>query len=224
MAQMTNDTPVQRRWNGFVDSGPKPKSFTWTKVREDAARLTAEGRLTIAEITARLNISTASLSRWRADAEFRARVEEYRRSYQRDCLERGIGSRYERLRRMNRDWRSLQRIQDERAVDPQFADIPGGKTGNITHDIKGVGVGKDAQVVDIYEVDTGLLGELRALEKAAAEELGQRIEKHSLDVTAIKTVEDIPDELLEVVIGAALAARDEDGHTIEAVAEIGDGE
>lgn len=60
--------------------------------------------------------------------------------------------------------------------------IPGGETGLLVRKYKNLGSGDNARTVEEYEVDTGLLAELRAHEKQAAEELGQWITKG--DVTS----------------------------------------
>jgi hypothetical protein len=48
------------------------------------------------------------------------------------------------------------------------------------HKLKSVGGGEYAQMVDEYEVDAGLLKELRAHEEQAARELGQWTDKATL--------------------------------------------
>lgn len=55
--------------------------------------------------------------------------------------------------------------------------MAGGKTGLIVHNVKGVGKGDDFQLIDLYEVDTGLLREMREHEKQAAQELGDWTER-----------------------------------------------
>ena len=67
-------------------------------------------------------------------------------------------------------------VIEERAESPDLADVPGGKTGLVTKTLKGIGSGDDFQVVEIYEVDTGTVKEIRALQEQVAEELGQRVD------------------------------------------------
>lgn len=74
----------------------------------------------------------------------------------------------------------MQQVIAERAEDIELQDVAGGKTGLIVHNVKGVGKGEDFQLIDLYEVDTGLLKELREHEKQAAQELGQWTEKKDL--------------------------------------------
>ena len=66
----------------------------------------------------------------------------------------------------------LDLLMTERGAD--MAEAPGGSTGLLVRQYQG------AQAMPVYKVDTGLLSllsELRALEKQAAEELGEWTEK-----------------------------------------------
>lgn len=74
-------------------------------------------------------------------------------------------------------WERMKTVIAERAVDPAMQDAPGGKTGLLCRTEKSIGSGFDAQIVEEYAVDTGLLKELRAHEEQAARELGQWTEK-----------------------------------------------
>jgi len=65
----------------------------------------------------------------------------------------------------------------QRAAAVEFAEVPGGTTGLLVHTYKAIGTGEFVEKVDEYAVDTGLLAELRAHEKQAAQELGQWVEK-----------------------------------------------
>jgi hypothetical protein len=53
-----------------------------------------------------------------------------------------------------------------------MAAVPGGKSGLLVHNVKSIGSGEFAERVDLYEVDTGLLQQCLALEKQAAQEVG----------------------------------------------------
>jgi hypothetical protein len=68
---------------------------------------------------------------------------------------------------------ALARITGERGDD--MADVPGGQSGFLARDFKG----KDA-TQEIYRVDSGIISlviELRAIERQAAEQLGQWVSK-----------------------------------------------
>lgn len=156
--------------------------FLWTKPKEIAAQLIAEGELKDAEIAAKkeVNVERQTLWNWRQVPEFAARIEEHLAKIRAVCQRRAISFAERRVERLNRDWLRMQRVIEERAEDPRLAHVPGGTTGLIVHNVKGVGRGDDFQLIDLYEVDTGLLRELRETEKQAAQELGQWVEHKAL--------------------------------------------
>lgn len=73
----------------------------------------------------------------------------------------------------------MRQLMDERASDPGMAKVAGGKTGLLCRTQKGLGSGKDFEIVDEFELDAALLRELRAHEEQAARELGQWVEKQA---------------------------------------------
>ena len=82
-----------------------------------------------------------------------------------------------RLQALNERWNrlrsALERLLTERAID--MANVPGGASGLLCREFKGKGGEKETWRVDAGLV--ALLAELRALERQAAEELGQWAEK-----------------------------------------------
>jgi Terminase small subunit len=58
------------------------------------------------------------------------------------------------------------------------SDVIGGDSGLVVRTYKVVGGGENAQMVEEYQVDTGLIREIRALHEQAAKETGQWLEKH----------------------------------------------
>ena len=69
----------------------------------------------------------------------------------------------------------MRQVIEERAASPDFAVVPGGKTGLLCRELRGK---KDTPV---YKVDTALLAELRAHEQQAAQEIGQWQSKHVVE-------------------------------------------
>lgn len=47
---------------------------------------------------------------------------------------------------------------EERGADPSMANVPGGKTGLLVHQIKSIGNGPNAKIVPEYVVDTARFG------------------------------------------------------------------
>jgi len=112
-----------------------------------------------------------------AHASIAERITELQAAISKSLVVQAITIKEARLRAVNDRWLKLQQVIAERASDPNMQEIPGGKTGLLAHDQKGVGAGAAAEVIDVYEVDTGLLKELREHEVQAAKELGQWSEK-----------------------------------------------
>lgn len=147
--------------------------WEWTEGKLLAAELLAEGRLTDTQIAAEAGTSRRTLARWKDAPEFQEKVREHAAALEAAILQRGIAMRANRVRALDDRWRRMQQVIEERGNDPSMRSVPGGKTGLLCHDIKVVGGGDSAERVDLYEVDTGLLKELREHEKQAAIELGQ---------------------------------------------------
>ncbi len=67
----------------------------------------------------------------------------------------------------------LRQVVIERAEDFAGSGVPGGETGLLVRKVKMIGSGPAAREIVEYEVDTGLLKEMRAHLEQAARELGQ---------------------------------------------------
>lgn len=147
------------------------------EVQLRAAQLVAEGELTEDEIAEQVDRARRTVQLWKKLPEFRARVAELVKELEVAILDRGIARRGQRVARLDDTWRRLRQVVDERAADPAMQTVAGGKTGLLVRHLKQIGGGETAQVVEEFEVDTGLLRELREHEKQAAIELGQWVRK-----------------------------------------------
>jgi hypothetical protein len=154
--------------------------FPWSAANEAAAWDVAEDALTDAEISAKADVTRQTLCNWKSHPDFAARVEGHRSAIREAVRSRGIAIKENRVAALEDRWRRLRRVIEQRAASPQFAEVPGGSTGLISRDQKGLGKGEDFEIVDVYRVDTGLLKELREHEKQAAQELGQWADKHEI--------------------------------------------
>lgn len=158
--------------------------------QELAAKLIVESELTIEAMAKQVGISPATIYNWRRTPEFQSIVERCRDDYRKRIQSDGIAKRENRVAALGDRWRRLKQIIDERAAVPEMATVPGGKTGLMVHQVKGIGKGEDFQVIDEYVLDAALLRELRDHEKQAAEELGQWLERRE-----VTTIEKPPEKL-----------------------------
>ena len=118
-------------------------------------------------------MAVQTLWEWRRQPEFQARVATLRAGIESEIFDRGIAIRANRVKALNDRWTRMRKLIEARAADPEMQDVPGGSTGLLTKNVKGVGGGDDFEVVPIYAADTALLKELRDHERQAAIELEQ---------------------------------------------------
>lgn len=161
-----------------VKMSQKVTAWTWNGKRLEAAQLLAEGDLTDDDIAAKCGVSRRQLVRWKAVPAFRSKVAEVAREMEAAARRKGVARKARRLGALNDRWERMKQVIAERADDPSMKGVPGGKTGLLVRQVKAVGKGEDFQLVELYAVDTGLLKELREVEKQAAVEAGQWEEKH----------------------------------------------
>jgi transcriptional regulator with XRE-family HTH domain len=180
-------------------------AFEWTGERERASELLAARNLTHQEIADSVGIARSTLWEWRRIPEFAARVEEITEENRAETRRIGIADKERRLAALNDRWARMRRVIEERADDPGHRGAPGGSTGLLVRTIKSVRVldaekddPKTAEVVE-FAVDTGLLRELREIEKQAAVELGQWNEAAPGEATRV-------DELIREIRAGTQAA------------------
>lgn len=178
--------------------------FEWNVTRLEAAQLVAEGSLAPKEIAAKLGIDYSTLWRWEQKPEFAAKVQEHIDEYDRLIRRRGIARLTRRVDAQNDRWRRAQELLAARAADPTMADVPGGNTGLLVRSYKSIGSGESAQVVEEYAFDAALYREMRELEKQAAQELGQWVNKSEVGGT-----DGGPIQLIEVIRPANADSADE---------------
>jgi hypothetical protein len=156
--------------------------------------LIAEGSLTIDQVAEQVGVTRWTLWAWRQRPEFSRLVAERREYHQTEALSYGIALRHVRIGTYNRIWNRLHRIIEERAAGAP-ADVPGARTGLLTRRLRSIGEGARAQLVEDWQIDVGLLRELRALGELAAKELGQWGERSEVtgppevDVSNLTTAE-----------------------------------
>lgn len=145
----------------------------------EAAVMVAHDELTDEAIAERIGITRRTLANWKNNPEFSDYVDEENRKVQAAMLRLDIAKRHKRVARLNELHDKLFTVIDERAAS-LAGEAPGGGTGLLVHQVKVVGSGPSAQMVDEYVVDAGTIREIRALQEQAASELGQKIDKVSV--------------------------------------------
>lgn len=143
-------------------------AFTITTKHLEAARLLANG-LTPTEVADQMGIGRRTLYRWSEIPSFKQEIEKFVEADRKAIENQGIANKQCRLDEYNRRWKKMQALIDARAEWGSAQGYVGGDTGLLCQDYKGT--------VEVYKVDAALLREMRELEKQAAIEAGQWVEK-----------------------------------------------
>lgn len=173
---------------GFVDSPldtiGQETGFRWTAQRKRAALLLAEDEMSDAEIAETLGIARSTLSTWKVRPEFAAQVGDYVGELQSRMLRYRIAKKRERVKTLDVLHAKLLTVIEERAEEGMAA--PGAGTGLIVRQLKMIGAGRDAEMVEEFAVDNGTIRQIMAIEEQAAKELGQWVEKQQYeDITRV---------------------------------------
>lgn len=145
-----------------------------------AAQMLADGSFTVAEIAEQIGVKDRTIYRWQKDPEFQSTLNRHRDVLEAAILQEGIARKAQRIKRYAERLAKLDQVIEERGNDRQMVNIPGGTTGLIVRQLKSIGVGAHNREVEEFVVDTGTLREIRELEKQAAQELGQWVDKGEL--------------------------------------------
>lgn len=177
-------------------------SFLWTHPREEAAFLVAEDRLMDYQIAEKVGICLKTLTRWKARPEFRLRVDEHVAEFKRLVRSRGLAILERRVAQMDDRWKRMQQVIQERAESSEHSQFAGGATGLLAIQHKSIA----EEIVKEAAVDTGLLKEMRELEKQASQELGQWAENTVVEHRDGSGIVDAIQRKLDSLAAAAGAA------------------
>lgn len=128
------------------------------------------GHMTQEQVAAKYGVAPGSVQKFKVrhadkltelSLAVEARVEDY-----------AIASKVNRIAALQDRWDRMKALLDARAKDSRYSDEPGYETGLMIHQLKAIGRGEDFQLVNLYVTDAQLLAEMRATERAVAEELG----------------------------------------------------
>lgn len=160
--------------------------FRWTKPKRRAAALLALDELKDEEIAEKVGVSPRALWYWKAHPDFKAEIERLCAEAAERIMARGIARKEKRIEAanerhqlMNQVIRSRAKVNRHRNVNGlSDEDEPmdllgytaaGADTGLMVHTVTYLKEGRREE----WAIDTGLLKELRELEKQAAQEMGQ---------------------------------------------------
>lgn len=172
----------------------KSAPLKWTSAREKAAGLVADDQQSDNEIAAAVGVKPRALTYWKAHPDFIARVADLVAEAKAAARALTIANKEVRVRRLAERATKIDEVFAARAEE--HARVPGGATGLLVREPKIVKVyevkdwreGDDEDderiipagriaILHEYKVDTGTLAELRQIEKQAAQELGEWVEK-----------------------------------------------
>ena len=115
----------------------------------------------------------------RNNADVRSRVSELRQEIESSFVRLQITERLQRLEAIQDRWDRVRAAIDARAREDYDAMM---KTGIVIRGLRNVGHGKDAQVVEEYEIDTAVIEALNSIEKRAAIETGQEVDRADINL------------------------------------------
>jgi hypothetical protein len=147
--------------------------------RELAAQLLSEDRLPDVQIVEKAGVSLRTLNRWKLDEAFAARVEELTSIWAERALKCGFARRERRIQALSDKIDRLETIIQCRGTDPELAGLwnGAGATGLVVKTLKGIGKDENYREVEVREVDTGIVREIRCLHEQIAKEAGQYVQQ-----------------------------------------------
>jgi hypothetical protein len=165
-----------------------------TEQQQKAAELLAKG-VKVAKVAKALGLCERTIYNWKLDAIFKSEVARIEAEWRGRARQYGAADQDYRLRDLNDRYARLRAVIQQRARDPQFQEVPGGKTGLLTVSYKMMTrldsstdpPTRITEPVAEYAVDTGMLAEMRAIEQQTAIELGQWKPKSQVENMAAQT-------------------------------------
>jgi phage terminase small subunit len=118
-----------------------------------------------------------SAARLLNNADVRSRIAELRAENSAEFLQLAVTEREQRLLAIQERFDGLRQARLARAAGDYDAMMA---TGFVCRRLRTVGSGKDSKVVEEYEIDTGMVEAMNAIEKRAAIETGQESENVNL--------------------------------------------
>lgn len=176
-----------------------------------AAKLLVQEELPVETVAERLGITRGTLYNWRRKRGFQKLIIAYQERLKNVVFTDGIAQKVNRLRKLDKLVAKLDVVMEERAIafrealaqehfeystkleacngdpaviallGPPPSEVPGGKTGLVAHERKGVGAGSAAEVNDVYTFDSSLHKAYLDTLQQAAKEMGGVFEETGKD-------------------------------------------
>lgn len=135
---------------------------------QQAAKLVYEG-VPNAEVAKRVDVAARTLQQWQKEPAFRGYLARLTNQVERAQVKALIATKAARLEVLQDITQRLLEIVKQRSEHEEFIGVPGGDTGLLCVDYKKIG----QSIRSIFKVDAGLVSEIRAYLRQAAEETGQ---------------------------------------------------
>lgn len=197
--------------------GKTARRWEWTKARLETVHLLAEGQLSYEKVAQRVGVSIGTIHNWLAVDEFATKLRYAVQSFDAAVMSHGLARKSVRLTVLAKLAERQQLIVDERAQ--AHAKLTGGSSGLVAHEVRSVGSGEDAALVDFVSFDGSLNREMRATLAQIAEETGQiasKVEVSGPGGGPISITVSVLDDIVELVEQARRRLR-EDAIDIESI-------
>ena len=123
-----------------------------------AAKMIAANEISFERIAEELKVTSITLKNWRSRADFQQKVVEYAEEIVQKTSTLKFSDKNRRIAALNKLAEDYETIMQERAAwyVENLPNVPGGRTGHLVHQVKVVGVGKNAQIVEEDVLDRAL--------------------------------------------------------------------
>ncbi len=159
------------RYSGVMTPRRATDRRTTLQKRHDEVIAALVSGSTPAEVATRFKVARSTVTRF--IRRYQDTIEALERELHRQVTDFAIASVVNRIEALDDRWKRAQELMAIRAADQRYAFEPGYSTGLMVHKLKAVGSGAGFAYVDEFAVDVALLAEVRAIERAAAEQLAQ---------------------------------------------------
>jgi len=119
-----------------------------------------------------------SAARLRNNGDVRSRIYELRQEIESSFVPLQITERLQRLEAIQDRWDALRATKEALSKEDYAAAM---KTGVVLRKVRAVGHGKNERVVEDYEINSALIEALNSVEKRAATETGQEIDRSDVN-------------------------------------------